>query len=212
MSRHWRHNFVLTVLVAAAALALLCPFVGARSVAWAEEPSREYWLKAAFVYHSLLFTEWPAEAFAADDAPIVVAVVGDDPFHGALERALDGKTVAGRAVQFAHVPAPPIVSRAMGGGEDSAARAGPLDCHLLFVAPSLGRQAVESVLRQVHGTPVLTVSDGSGDFTEAGGVLRLLVEKDRLRFEVNLTAVQRQQLKMSAKMLRLARVYEEPAR
>jgi hypothetical protein len=198
-----REQFAAAI-VAAVALALACVVGGMTADARADEPSREYRLKAAFVYRFLQFTEWPAEVFASDDAPLVVAVVGDDPFDGALEQALAGKTVGRRAIRLAHLPAPPDSNAGMGG----AGRAS--DCHLLFVPPSLAPQDVVDLLRQVRGAPVLTVSDGGAEFTQDGGVLRLLVEDNRVRFEVNLTAVRRQQLKMSAQVLKLARVYEEP--
>ena len=200
MSGRRSHNFVVAVIGVAALLCLL----GARAVAWgAGGPGREYRLKAAFVYHFLQFTDWPAEAFAASDAPIVVAVVGEDPVDGALSQAMAGKTVGGRLVRFVHVPDPSNMGVAMGGAE-------PMECHLIYIARSLEPPEMERVLRQVRGAPVLTISDADREFTRAGGVLRLLVEENRVRFEVNLTAVQRQQLKMSARLLKLARVYEEP--
>jgi hypothetical protein len=192
--------------IAAIALAFVCVLGGLTAAARADEARREYRLKAAFVYRFLQFTDWPPDAFDAEDAPIVVAVVGDDPFRGGLEQALAGKAVGRRPIQFESVPAlAPNANAGMGDG------GGAFDCHVLFVSPSLAPQDVLDVLRQVRGTPVLTLSDRGGEFTRAGGVLRLLVEENRVRFEVNLNAVHRQQLKMSAQVLKLARVYEEPA-
>ena len=180
---------------AAAVATMLCLLTAA--AARADEPStREYRVKAAFIFHFLQFTDWPANAFAGEDAPIIVAIVGDDPFDGALWQALNDKRVGRRAVllrQFAAAPPPAEL----------------LGCHLLFVSQAMGNP-MGNLLQQVRGTPVLTVSD-EGNFTEAGGVMRLLVEENKVRFEVNVTAAQRQQLKMSAKLLKLARLYEEPA-
>lgn len=196
--------------IAAVALAFACVLGSGAADVRADEASREYRLKAAFVYRFIQFTDWPGAAFAAEDAPIVVVLVGDDPFQGALEQALTGKAVGRRPMQFKHMPEPPAANPngGMGGGVDGG---GAFDCHVLFISPALARQDVADLLRQVRGTPVMTVSDGPAEFTRSGGVLRLLVEENRVRFEVNLTAVHRQQLKMSAQVLKLARVYEEPA-
>src|SRR5688572_24149579 len=196
--------------IAAVVLAFACVLGSAAADVRADEASREYRLKAAFVYRFIQFTDWPGEAFAAEDAPIVVVVVGDDPFQGSLEQALAGKAVGRRPIRYVHMPEPPPANPngGMGGGVDGG---GAFDCHVLFISPALARQDVADLLRQVRGTPVMTVSDGPVEFTRSGGVLRLLVEENRVRFEVNLTAVQRQQLKMSAQVLKLARVYEEPA-
>jgi hypothetical protein len=165
------------------------------AVSWARaaEPPHEYRLKAAFIYHFLQFTDWPDDVFAGDGSPIVVGVVGEDAFEGALDQALRGKTVKSRPVVLKHFATPAEVR----------------GCHLLFVSPA-PRPQVGNVLRRVRGAPVLTVSDG-GNFTQCGGVLRLLVEENKIRFEVNLAAAERQQLKMSAKLLKLARLYEEPS-
>ena len=151
-----------------------------------------------------------SQAFAAEDAPIVVVVVGNDPFQGALEQALAGKSVGRRPIQYKHMPEPPPANP--NGGMGAGVGGGDaFYCHVLFVSPALARQDLADLLRQARGTPVMTVSDGPAEFTRSGGVLRLLVEENRVRFEVNLTAAHRQQLKMSAQVLKLARVYEEPA-
>jgi len=79
-------------------------------------------------------------------------------------------------------------------------------CHLIFVpAAETGGQAI---LKRLAGKSILTVGDGE-DFTRAGGVIRFYREKNRIRFEVNVKAVDRSKLKISAKLLKLATIYEE---
>jgi hypothetical protein len=69
--------------------------------AGAQEPSEapEYRIKAAFLYNFTLYTEWPRRSFAKADSPIVLAVVGDDPFGAELERRGARKTVRGRPIE-----------------------------------------------------------------------------------------------------------------
>src|SRR5947209_10399422 len=83
------------------------------------DDSREYQIKAAFIYNFLLFTEWPDDAFADSKSPFVVATVGNDPFHGLLERILQAKQVNGRGVKIMHYANPSVVEK----------------CHVLFLGP-----------------------------------------------------------------------------
>ena len=83
----------------------------------ADAPTREYQVKAAFIYNFTQFVQWPDAAFASKDSPFVVATIGADPFNGALDAAMAGKTVANRSVTVQHFA--------------SADGLGP--CQLLFV-------------------------------------------------------------------------------
>src|SRR5918996_495421 len=96
----------VAIIVTVAVLSLPVPR-GSSTAHAAEQPTMEYRLKAAFIYHFLHFTDWPPDAFAHDEAPIVVAVVGEDPFAGALQQALRDKRVGGRAVRLRHFANPP---------------------------------------------------------------------------------------------------------
>jgi len=146
----------------------------------------EYKVKAAFLYNFTKFVEWPDSAFRDPSAPFVVAVLGDDPFGDALD-VLKGKTAQGR----------PIVVR----------RAASLDAlgrfHLLFVATS-EKSRLESVLPAAEAMHALTVGDAPG-FRSQGGVIQLVRDGDRIGFEVNPDASRRAGLKISSKLLGLAR-------
>ncbi|HEV8607607.1 MAG TPA: YfiR family protein [Tepidisphaeraceae bacterium] len=157
--------------------------------AWAEEAG-EYQIKAAFIYNFVQFTDWPASAFSSQDEPILLAVVGPDPFHGGLERAVKDKLIGGRSVAVRHFANPDSVDK----------------CHVIFIpaAENGGRAA----LNRLAGKSVLTIGDGE-DFTRAGGVIRFYREKNRIRFEINVKAADRGKLKISAKLLKLATIYEE---
>ena len=157
------------------------------------DESREYQLKAAFIYNFVQFVDWPAASFANGQSPIVITVVGENPFGNALEQATRGKVVRGREVTVAYAR--------------SVAAAGP--SHVLFIAPSTDRAPAQAA-RDAAGAGRLTISDGE-DFVAAGGCVQFFTEDNKLRFYINTAAVNRAGLKVSAKLLQLARVYKEPA-
>jgi len=149
------------------------------------DASLEYPAKAAIVYHTTQFTEWPAHAFAGPKAPIVVALVGDDVFRGALEAALKDKTASGRPLLYRHFPHAGAVG----------------DCHVLVVSPA--EKDIAAALGKVKGKPVLTISDAP-DFLAAGGMMRTFIQDNKPRFELRPKAADAVGLKLSAKLLRLA--------
>jgi hypothetical protein len=178
---------LLTFAALAGAVGLAC----APRVAIAEPaPSREYQVKAAFIYNFVQFVEWPEEAFADARSPIVITVLGENPFGSALEQVTRGKSVRGREIVVRYARAVAGVGRT----------------HVLFVAAAEAARAGQ-VVGEV-GAHVLTVAD-TENFAAAGGVIRLFSEDNKLRFEINTSAVGRAGLKVSAKLMQLAKVYKE---
>jgi hypothetical protein len=157
----------------------------------AEGASREYQLKAAFIYNFAQFVEWPGDTFAAPDAPLVIGVMGDPTLAATLEQACRGKT-AGKHE---------IVVRSF-SGVDSIRSA-----QILFIGAA-ERDRLPELIRRATAECVLTIGDFDG-FTAASGMVRFLTEDNRLRFEVNLDAVTRGRLKFSAQLLKLARMYNK---
>ena len=173
----WRFVFVLFAWLAALAPA-------ARG-----EAPREYQLKAAFIYNFVQFVEWPAATFADNRTPLVLATVGDDPFQGALDKAVGGKTVGGRPLAVKHF-----------------ARGADVQwCQMLFIAGGDDDQ-LAAALQKIGNAPVLLVGEGEG-FMRAGGMVRFYEEDNRLRFEVNPKAAARVGLRISSRLLKLARIY-----
>lgn len=155
-----------------------------------EEKARAARIKAAFLYHFAQFSTWPEEVFDDAAAPIRLCILGKDPFGEALKQ-LQGKTVHNRPLAIHHLPA------------GASARG----CHLVFIGP-MPKQMLQASLRQLQNQPVLTVGEGE-DFLKQGGMVRLVEEKNRIQFEINITAARRAGLQLSARLLRLARIYEE---
>lgn len=154
-------------------------------------PPREYVVKAAFLYNFAQFVDWPADAFHHDPAaPLVLGTVGDDPFQGALDRAAAGKVIRGHRLVVRHF----------------ARLSDVRDCHLLFI--SNNNDGLQKLGEQLANAPCLTVGERDG-FLESGGIIRFYLEDDKLRFEINVKAAERARLKLSAKLLKLARVFNE---
>jgi hypothetical protein len=178
----------LALCLSFAPLVLPIAGLGGVALAAADEPSREYRIKAAFIYNFAKFTHWPDSSFPDVTAPLEFCVFGEDPFGGALN-SIAGKTIRGRKVAV----------RRVASVEDGAG------CHLLFISASeLPRLGV--ILEALTGRPVLTVAD-MPDFARVGGIISLKTnEQDRLRFEINTGIAKRAGLRISSKLLSLAEI------
>jgi hypothetical protein len=151
------------------------------------EMSREYQIKAAFLYNFVQFTEWPTNAFENTNRPIVIGVLGTDPFGRILDDLVRGEIVRGRKL---------VVERYQ-RVEDVKS------CHILFISRS-EEPRLDRILDRLKGKPVLTVSDIEGA-AYRGVMIRFLTES-RIRLRVNLDAVQDANLTLSSKLLRVAEV------
>ena len=152
----------------------------------------EYRIKAAFLYNFALYTEWPATAFESPESPIVLGVAGDDPFGQELDAAVRGKTVRGRAVEVRRYASATDVT----------------SCHVLFISSAETKNLL-NLFQRVGKSPMLTVGE-TEDFSSAGGVIRFYVEQNKVRFEVNPDAAARAHIKISSKLLQLAKVVRDP--
>jgi hypothetical protein len=137
---------------------------------------------------SLKFVEWPEEAFADRLAPIVIGIIGDDPFGDALPQVVWGKTVQGRD----------LVIRKYHTGEDLRGS------HILFISAS-EKKRIRQILSSLYRSCVLTVAD-IGGFLEEGGMNLLFSEENRVRFAMNVDAANQAKLNLSSKLPSLARV------
>lgn len=153
----------------------------------AETPvSKEYQLKAAFLYNFTKFVEWPPARFADNTSPIVVAVVGRNPFGEELENVVKGRAVNGRAIAIKLVITP-----------DEAAGA-----HLLFV-PSGEENRLPAAA--VQRDALLAVGE-SEVFAAQGGAITFVQVGGKMRFEINIGAAERAHVKISTQLLKLANV------
>ena len=144
-------------------------------------------LRAAFMYNFAKFTEWPANVIPRDQ-PMVFCVTDDAPMAEALEQIVKGRAVGGHALAVRRV------------GLDSGVRA----CHLLY-ASGLDAKRANELLGTVEHLPVLTVGDFER-FAQMGGVASFFVEDGKMRFAINIDSAQRAGLRVSSKLLMLARI------
>jgi hypothetical protein len=153
-----------------------------------ESPTIEYRLKAAFLYNFSKFVEWPADAFSGDQAPIQLCVFRDDPFGNVLDQILQGKTINSREVLARRIPELPDLK----------------SCHLVFVSHRVDKHLPE-ILNSLRGTSALVVGESDG-FAERGGGIQFYLEDNKLRFAINLDAVQKARLRVRSNLLALARI------
>ncbi len=158
------------------------------------QSSGEYEIKAAFLYNFAKFVEWPAEAFVDPQAPFVLGVVGEDPFGSVLAQTVGGKTVNGRQ----------LMVRRFKHGEDLRG------CHILFVSSS-EKKHLAQILESLKGSSVLTVGE-TDRFAQFGGAVNFILEANKVRFEINVDAAARARLKLSSKLLALARIVADQRR
>ena len=173
------------------AIGLISLFV-CGSMAASAPPLNEYELKAAFLYNFVKFTEWPAEEPGKSDAPIIIGVLGKDPFGAALDKLIEGETVHNKK----------IVARRFPRMDDTAANS-----HVLFISAS-EEQNLAAILKLLDRQAVLTVSE-IANFAQRGGIIDLKKENNRIVFEINLFTAKRAGLAMNAQLLKLAKVVRD---
>jgi hypothetical protein len=155
------------------------------------DASLEYGVKAAFLLNFIKFVEWPQRAFAAADTPIALCVLRQNPFGNALEQTVAGESVGGRRVIVRQIGTPDLANR----------------CHVLFVPQSVLREEGDAAVPVEQG--LLTVGE-SDRFMERGGVISFFTEEGRIRFVISQQAAERNQLRLSARLLRVARLWQPP--
>ena len=157
-------------------------------------PVLEHQVKIGFLYNFAKFVEWPDTVLRDPKAPLIVGILGSDPFCDSLERSLQGKSVNAR----------PIVVKRL-------KRTDPLNAvQILFISPSVGKE-IAAVLASLRNEPVLTVGD-MDRFTLAGGIINFRIVENKVRFEINVDAAGRAGLKVSSQLLTVATVVHDTTR
>ncbi len=151
-----------------------------------EAATGEYQIKAVFLFNFAQFVQWPQTAFATDESPIVIGVLGEDPFASALDDTVRGERVNQR---------PLLVRRFRHVHEIT-------DCHILFISRSENARLGE-ILLGLRNRSILTVGDIDG-FSQRGGMIRFVTENKKLRLRINLEAAKAAHLTISSQLLRPA--------
>lgn len=175
---------------------LLTWFAGSPRV-WAQENSpSEYQVKAAFLFNFAEFADWPPGSYASPNSPFLVCVIGQDPFGPILDEYLLRKKIGDHPVQIGRFPNLKDLTQ-------------PRSCQIVFLSASVGRRLRE-VIDSFHGSSVLLVGD-TPNFAAAGGAIEFTLEENHVRFTINLDAAERAGLRLSSKLLSLARIVHDAA-
>lgn len=150
--------------------------------------SREYLIKAAFLYNFARYVQWPNEA-TDPKTPFVIGLLQPEPFGPAIEQVRATKSLEGRPIVIARF----------------ASMAEYRPCHILFVAAAVSPTEKAAALRETRGKPVLVVGEEPG-FATRGGVINFFAEDNRIRFEINVEAAKQQRLQISSKLMTLGKV------
>lgn len=164
---------------------------GSGLAAQAARPS-EYQVKAVFLFNFAQFVDWPPEAVADSQEPLVIGILGSDPFGDLLDATVRGE----------HRGARPFLVRRYQRAEDIKS------CNILFISrPEADRP--QEVLAGLKSRPILTVSDAEG-FAERGGMIGFVTDRNRIRLKINLGVAQAAHLTISSKLLRVAEIITPP--
>jgi hypothetical protein len=171
-------------------IAAICSLLGVTlliATAGAAQTAEEYEVKAAFIYNFTKFVEWPT---SAESPSFAICILGDDPFQSSIDRLTAGKMVGNRPVQ---------VRRLKEGIEGR-------HCQIVFVGAS-ERAKASRLVEAVRGTSVLTVGE-SVEFLRLGGMFYLSMADNHVNVVINSSATEAARLKVSAKLMTLAKVYK----
>jgi hypothetical protein len=152
--------------------------------------NREYAIKAAYLYQFGHYVQWPASSFTNDRSPLVIGVLGTDPFGGILDEIARTKRIEGR----------PIVVRRF------ASMAEYTYCHILFITASVSAEQRAAAFQKLQGVATLIVGEEPG-FAEHGGTINFVLDENKIRFEINTEVAKQEQLQISSKLLSLAKRY-----
>ncbi len=172
----------------AACTLLLLLFVSFCATAAERLPaSREYPIKAAFLYNFTKYVEWPSVAHTNAQSPIVITILGKNPFGSALESIVEGRSVNGRRVVVRYATDIETIKPS----------------HILFI-PKSENSITGNVIESLKGQPILIVGE-SDEFKKERGMVNLSVESSQVRFEINIAAAEAVHLKISSQLQKLAK-------
>jgi hypothetical protein len=173
--------------------ALLFPVWQQRVAAQATSAS-EYQIKATFLFQFTQFVDWPTAAFSAGQTPLVIGILGEDPFGTFLDETVRDEKANGH----------PVAVERYRRLEDVK------NCHVLFVSRSEASRMGE-IVAAVKGRHILTVGDAAA-FADRGGLIQFVTQENRIRLRINLEAAKAANLTISSKLLRPATVINPGAK
>ncbi len=153
-----------------------------------ESSLTKYQVEAVFLFNFAKYVDWPPTAFTNDAAPIVIGVLGTDPFGDNLQHAVEGKTINGRLFIIKHLTA------------DADLRG----CHILFISDSEAAR-MEEILDKAGTLPILTVGEGEVS-AKKNGIVKFVLKEGKVRLEIDLVPARKAGLIISSRLLAVADV------
>jgi len=169
---------------------LLCVILSLKG--FSQSTSREYNIKAAFLYNFTQFIEWPANAFTNADAPFVIGILGEDPFGSYIDETVANEKLKGH----------PVIVQRYSRLRDIR------NCNMLFISNSMTSR-LQEILAVLDNKSVLTVSD-IPNFARNGGMICFVTKENKIKLQINPSAAKDADLNISSKLLRVADIVETP--
>ncbi len=161
---------------------------GALCVSAQISTTREYQIKAAFLFNFTQFVEWPSQSFSTPQSNAVIGILGPNPFGNYLEETITGESINKH----------PLVIRHFNSVDDI------INCQVLFINIQ-DKGQLQTIIEKLKGKNILTISDANG-FSKLGGMIRLYTKDDKINMQVNLEAAKAENLIISSKLLKLAEI------
>lgn len=150
--------------------------------------NREYQLKAVFLFNFTQFVEWPSNSFAGQNAPLIIGILGNDPFGSYLDQTVSGENVSGHPIAVQRY--------------NDISQTG--NCHVLFINLSQPNERAQA-LASLRGQSILTVGDAP-NFISEGGMIRFILVNNKIQLQINPEAAKASDLVISSKLLRLSQI------
>jgi len=149
----------------------------------------EYDLKAAYIYNFSKFVNWPSSSFEDESDDFEIVVYGSSPITEVLYKALKNRKIRGRSISIK------VIYDLKNLG----------DAEILFVSKDMQKD-IKNIVNICEGSPILIIGDILEGFCQSGGIINFTQKSSKYRFEINNQAAQRAGLKISSKLLALARI------
>ena len=150
----------------------------------------EHEVKAVFLFNFAQFVEWPSKSLPEPNSPIVIGILGKDPFGVYLEETIKDETVNGHPLVIERYTDPAKIK----------------NCQILFITAGKTTR-FDTIIKALKGRDILTVSDGN-NFAKQGGMIRFITENNRIRLRINLKAVKASGITISSKLLQLSEIVD----
>jgi hypothetical protein len=173
-------------------IGLLLLFIYLLGISWGTVSAQDakpsqYQVKAAFIFNFLQFIDLPLRPNQGINPPLTLYILGEDPFGNAFD-SFQGEKIQGRKWNI----------RQIRPGQDFK------DGHILFIASS-EKNRINQILKQAHSQGLVTIGDTEG-FGQQGVMINLYLERNRVRFEINMDSVRNNRILISSHLLKLARI------